>query len=149
MKIIKADSAGQPSELRTSTFTGEVWMHAILPAADGTVVNNVFFAPRARTHWHYHESGQLLRVVSGQGLICSAGHRPRILEVGDTVWVSPGERHWHGGGADTCLLHTAVSLGRTTWLDPVSDDEYTTPPDTGASTTPGSSGAALAPEGPS
>jgi hypothetical protein len=32
--------------------------------------------------------------------------------------------HWHGGGADTMLAHLAVSLGKTTWLGPVSAEEY-------------------------
>ena len=34
------------------------------------------------------------------------------------------ERHWHGGGPDTVLLHLAMSLGKTNWLDAVSDAEY-------------------------
>ena len=84
----------------------------------------VFFAPAARTFWHWHERGQVLWVVSGRGLICTDGGLPQELEAGDTVWAPPGERHWHGGGPDTVLLHLAMSLGKTNWLDAVSDAEY-------------------------
>jgi quercetin dioxygenase-like cupin family protein len=44
--------------------------------------------------------------------------------VGDTVWIPPGEEHWHGAGAGTYLLHIAVSLAATEWLEPVSDADY-------------------------
>ena len=27
------------------------------------MINNVFFAPRGRTHWHSHEAGQVLQPV--------------------------------------------------------------------------------------
>jgi quercetin dioxygenase-like cupin family protein len=125
MQIIKASFAGLPSAVRTETFTGQVWIDAVLPAADGVLVNNVFFTPGARTYWHSHERGQLLHALSGRGLICAYGESPQLLEAGDVVWTSPGEPHWHGGGLDSCLLHTAVSLGTTTWLEAVSDEEYT------------------------
>jgi quercetin dioxygenase-like cupin family protein len=96
----------------------------LLASADGTTVTSVFFGPGARTFWHSHERGQLLHVVSGCGLVCSEGGTARPLDPGDLVWVSPGERHWHGGGLQTALLHLAVSLGATSWLGPVSDAEY-------------------------
>jgi hypothetical protein len=70
------------------------------------------------------QRGQLLHVVSGRGLICADGGPPQELEAGDTVWVPPGERHWHGGGPGLVLLHLATSLGTTNWLDAVSDAEY-------------------------
>ena len=124
MKLVKAHNAGKPSEQRTSTFTGTVWADVVLPESDGTTVNNVFFAPCSRTYWHFHERGQLLHVVSGRGLICSEGEEPEVLEVGDTVWIPPGEKHWHGGGPDSTLLHIAISLGTTTWLDEVPDEVY-------------------------
>jgi len=38
--------------------------------------------------------------------------------------VPPGERHWHGGGPETLMLHQAVSLGTTNWLGPVSEADY-------------------------
>jgi quercetin dioxygenase-like cupin family protein len=129
MDIARGRPAGAPSGQRPATFTGEVWADPVLePTADGVRATTVFFPPGARTHWHFHEGGQLLRVTSGTGLVCSAGAPPVSIGIGDVVWVPPGERHWHGGGATTCLAHLAVSFGETTWLDPVTDDEYAEQP---------------------
>ena len=61
MKINRGREAGTRSELRTATFTGEVWADPVLPETDGVLINNVFFAPGARTHWHTHDQGQILR----------------------------------------------------------------------------------------
>ena len=47
---------------------------------------------------------------------------------GDMVWTPPGERHWHGGSATTCMSHLAVSLGTTVWLDAVDEDSYLAEP---------------------
>jgi quercetin dioxygenase-like cupin family protein len=124
MKIIPGYAPGAVSEQRTATFTGAVWLDPVLPATDGTMVNNVFFTPGARTHWHRHEAGQVLYVVAGSGLVCASGGEPQRLRAGDTVWTAPGEMHWHGASPDGFLLHLAVSLGTTEWHEPVSDDEY-------------------------
>ena len=125
MQIVKAGKdAGAPSELRSATFTGLVYADPLLAIPGELGVVRVFFAPAARTFWHTHERGQLLHVISGRGLICAAGGLPQALEAGDTVWAEPGERHWHGGGPDTVLLHLAVSLGTTNWLEAVPDADY-------------------------
>jgi quercetin dioxygenase-like cupin family protein len=125
MEIVKRHGAGrQPSQQRTDTFTGLVYADPLLSSTDGTAVNSVFFTPGARTFWHSHERGQMLHVLSGRGLIASEGERAQLLDQGDIVWVPAGEVHWHGGRADTVLVHLAVSLGQTTWLGPVSAEEY-------------------------
>jgi len=127
MEITKGQQGNAvPSEQRTATFTGLVYVDPVLASADGVAVNRVFFGPGSRTYWHSHERGQLLQVISGLGLICAEGDLPWSLEAGDVVWAAPGERHWHGAGPETLMLHLAVSLGTTTWLDPVSDADYGT-----------------------
>jgi quercetin dioxygenase-like cupin family protein len=129
MRIINGRS-GAPSEDRTgTTFTGEVWAEPVLPTTDGTTINTVTFTPGARTHWHSHEHGQVLQVVSGTGLVCSDGGPPVEIGVGDVVWVPPGERHWHGAAPESLLSHHAVSLGTTRWEDAVTDAEYAAPPE--------------------
>jgi quercetin dioxygenase-like cupin family protein len=124
MKIIHGRADGGESERRSATFTGEVWGDPILAPTEGVTINNVFFAPRARTHWHTHEGGQILMVTYGEGKIrADIGDEHRIRP-GDTVWISPGERHWHGAGETTCMAHMAISLGGHEWLEPVTDEEY-------------------------
>jgi quercetin dioxygenase-like cupin family protein len=124
--ITKALRAGSDTRRQQGTFTGEVWFDSILPTTDGTTVNNVFFCPGGRTFWHSHERGQLLYVISGAGYVCSAGGPASRIEVGDVIWVPPGERHWHGAGPASSVLHIAISLGQTTWLDEVGDAEFAT-----------------------
>jgi len=129
MEIIRRDSAkegraGSPTEHRTATFTGTVYADALLDGSEGAAVTSVFFAPRARTYWHSHENGQVLHVLEGRGVVGTQGDAPQPIGPGDLVWAPPGELHWHGGRPDSMVLHLAVSLGRTTWPEPVSDDDY-------------------------
>ncbi len=124
MKIIEGRAAGSASERRSATFTGEVWGDPILAPTEGVTINNVFFAPRARTHWHRHDGGQILMVTYGQGKVRAERGDEHHIRAGDTVWISPGERHWHGAGAATCMAHIAISLGGHEWLEPVTDEEY-------------------------
>jgi quercetin dioxygenase-like cupin family protein len=115
---------GKPSEQRGPTFTGRVWADPVLGARDGVVVNNVFFEPGSRTHWHRHEVAQVLHVTSGAGWIQVRAGDGAPLTVGDTVHIPAGEEHWHGGLPDSLMSHLAVSIGETVWLDPVTDADY-------------------------
>lgn len=124
MIVVKGKQAGAPSERRGPTFTGEVWADPILPSTDNVVINDVTFPPGARTFWHSHESGQVLQVIAGEGLVCTEGETPRVIRAGDTVWTAPGERHWHGATSRSMMSHTAISLGATEWAEEVSDSDY-------------------------
>lgn len=124
MKIFPGRQPGAVSEVRTSTFTGQVFADPIMPTTDGVTINNVFFAPGARTYWHTHEQGQVLTVVAGQGWICVDGEAAQPIRSGDTVWIPKGERHWHGASSDSYLLHTAISIGKTEWQEEVADADY-------------------------
>jgi quercetin dioxygenase-like cupin family protein len=115
---------GSASEQRGATFTGRVWADPVLGAEDGVIVNNVFFEPKARTHWHTHEVAQVLYVLAGEGWVQVRGGRGGPITTGDTVHISAGEEHWHGAAGDTYMLHLAVSVGATEWLDKVSDEDY-------------------------
>jgi quercetin dioxygenase-like cupin family protein len=124
MKINPGREVTLPSQLRSETFTGEVWADPVLESTGGVTINSVFFAPRSRTYWHRHERGQVLYVTSGQGRIFSRDGQGGIIRAGDTVWIPPGEEHWHGADAETYLVHLAISLGTTEWLDEVPDAEF-------------------------
>lgn len=124
MRIARGRDAAKPSEERGPTFSGRVWADPVLPAEDGIVVNNVFFEPGARTHWHRHEVAQVLYVLAGEGRAQSRDGNGARLTPGDTVHIPAGEEHWHGAALDSYALHLAVSIGVTEWLEPVDDDEY-------------------------
>ena len=123
MKIIRGREAGRPSAQRTDTFTGDVWFDPVLND-EGMLVASVFFPPTARTDWHRHGVAQILIVQHGRGLLWSDEGHGAILEPGVVAHIPAGERHWHGGAPDSYLLHLAISVGTTEWLEKVSDDDY-------------------------
>ncbi|KAH0831530.1 cupin [Fonsecaea pedrosoi] len=105
------------------TFTGDVWLDSVL-RADNISVANVNFTPCARTNWHRHDGGQLLKITGGSGWICDRGSEPRRITVGDVVWCPPGAIHWHGADGASFMVHEAVSYGKIDWYEPVKDEEY-------------------------
>jgi quercetin dioxygenase-like cupin family protein len=115
---------GAQSLHQRENFTGDVWADPVVTDILGATMHHVFFAPRARTFWHTHETGQLLCITSGSGKVFSRSTGGVVVRPGDIVWIEPGEVHWHGASDDSFLVHTAVSLGSHEWMEPVSDEDY-------------------------
>jgi quercetin dioxygenase-like cupin family protein len=124
VKVTRGREAGGASEQRGSTFVGTVWADPVLAQDDAPTVNTVVFTPRARTNWHRHERGQLLFVTHGSGYVKVRDGEGTAVTAGDVVWFPPGEVHWHGAGPETIMSHLAISLGTTSWLEPVTELEY-------------------------
>ena len=129
MKIMKAGS--RPTKQESSDwFTGTVWQNPIVEAPEPARVRamNVAFEPGARTAWHTHPLGQTLHVVSGVGLVGLRYERLKTINAGDTVWIPPGEEHWHGASTSNDMAHIAIQEaldGRhIEWLEKVSDEDY-------------------------
>jgi quercetin dioxygenase-like cupin family protein len=131
MKIISASvrtSRPAPSDW----MTGAAWLDEIAGADDAPAAARmacVTFSPGARTHWHTHPRGQILHVVRGVGRVQKLGEPVREILPGDTVFIPPGEKHWHGASSNRLMAHFAVQEagpdGQTTnWLEPVSDADY-------------------------
>ena len=124
MRVTHGRASGKPSEQRTATFTGTVYLDPVMDTGSAQI-NAVTFTPGARTYWHSHPGGQLLIVAAGRGVVATRSGEAQVLGSGDFVWAEPGEEHWHGACADTLMVHTAVSLGTTQWGDEVADGDYT------------------------
>ncbi|KAL4993966.1 RmlC-like cupin domain-containing protein [Aspergillus recurvatus] len=108
----------------SATFTGDVYLELI--HRDPKVATaNVTFAPCARTHWHTHEEGQVIKVTTGNGWICDKGEKPRRIKAGDVIWAPAGTTHWHGADEGSLMTHFVVGLGETKWYKAVTDEEYT------------------------
>lgn len=90
----------------------------------------VTFQPGAHTNWHTHPLGQLLIVTDGQGWVQVDSEAAKPIATGDTIFISPGVKHWHGAARDTALTHVAVSEAldgtSVTWLEQVADELYNT-----------------------
>lgn len=130
MDIMTADTRayrqGEPAY-----FTGSVWLEPVIEAPDPARARalRVTFAPGARTAWHTHPLGQTLYVLSGVGRVGTRGGPVRVIRAGDTVWIAPGEEHWHGAAPDQMMCHLAIQEGLdgqvADWLEQVSDADYT------------------------
>lgn len=111
-------------------FTGTVWQDPIVEAPEPAHIRAllVHFEPGARTNWHTHPLGQTLYVVSGCGRAQREGGPVIELKAGDTLWIAPGERHWHGAGPTTAMAHVAMleTLDGVSadWMEPVADSDY-------------------------
>lgn len=122
----EADSRRPPADW----FTGNVWQDPIVeaPAPARVRAALVRFDPGARTNWHTHPLGQTLHVVSGCGRIQKLGGPIETIRAGDSVWIPPGVKHWHGAGPNTGMTHVAIHEAldgkHVDWLEPVTDDQY-------------------------
>ena len=94
------------------------------------------FEPGARTAWHTHPLGQTLHVVTGVGRVQLWGGPVQEIRAGDTVWIAPNEKHWHGAGPKTAMCHFALQENldgtHVTWLEHVSDADYAREPEIGS-----------------
>ncbi len=128
MRVVSAESM-ETRRGPEEWFTGTVWMDAAPASPPGAGVFRVLFEPGARTNWHTHPEGQILYVVTGTGRAQKEGVRVIEIGPGDVVYFAPGEKHWHGAGPDTFMVHVAVNPaaetdGGTEWMEPVTDEEY-------------------------
>jgi quercetin dioxygenase-like cupin family protein len=114
-------------------FTGQVRQDPIIEADEPARVRAVVvtFEPGARTAWHTHPLGQTLFVLAGLGRARTWGGPVQEIRPGDTVWIPPGEKHWHGASPEVAMTHIAIqeALDGTPveWLEKVTDEQYAGP----------------------
>src|SRR5580658_4398638 len=111
-------------------FTGSVRLDPLIDAPDPALVRaaSVTFEPGARTAWHKHPLGQTLIVTAGCGRCQREGGPIEEIRPGDVVWISPGEKHWHGAAPSTAMTHIAIQErlegNVVDWMEKVSDEQY-------------------------
>lgn len=111
-------------------FTGSVRIDAPFQTSAPARVSGatVTFEPGARTSWHTHPLGQTLIVTIGCGRVQREGGPIEEIRVGDIVWFTPGEKHWHGAAPNTAMTHIAIAEsldGKVVeWMEKVSDEQY-------------------------
>lgn len=95
-------------------------------------ISNVTFEPVCRNHWHIHRAspggGQMLIAVGGRGYYQLEGQEPVEMLPGDTAFIPPNTRHWHGASPNSWFSHLAFMVpGQDTgneWFEPVDEEEY-------------------------
>jgi quercetin dioxygenase-like cupin family protein len=117
-------------------FTGTVWQDPVIEAPEPARIRatRVAFEPGARTAWHTHPLGQTLHVLAGVGRVQAHGGPVREIRAGDTVWVPPNEKHWHGAAPTHGMIHVAMQEAldgsHVTWMEHVTDQQYAAEPST-------------------
>jgi 4-carboxymuconolactone decarboxylase len=123
-------SGSQPSARGpVEHFTGSVRLDPLFSATHThTSGARVTFEPGARTAWHSHPLGQTLIVTAGKGWVQQWGGQMEEIREGDVVWISPGQKHWHGATASTSLTHIAIQENlngqSVEWMEKVSNEQY-------------------------
>jgi quercetin dioxygenase-like cupin family protein len=111
-------------------FTGTVRVDPLFDAPSPARVfgASVTFEPGARTAWHAHKLGQTLIILAGCGWVQRWGGLVEEIRPGDVVWISPGEKHWHGATSTTAMTHIAIvekgDWKSAEWMEKVSDEQY-------------------------
>lgn len=133
MKESRIDTVFEQGEVNPygRFFTGTTYLNMLNANDDvfNAPIGNVTFEPGARTNWHKHSGGQILLATGGEGRYQERGKPVRILHKGDVVRISPDVEHWHGAAPDSWFVHISIETNaadgnKPTWLEPVSDDEY-------------------------
>jgi quercetin dioxygenase-like cupin family protein len=112
------------------SFTGAVRVDAPFNGTGAARAGGatVTFEPGARTAWHRHPLGQTLIVIAGAGLVQHWGGPVQEIKPGDTVWIPPNVKHWHGAAATIAMSHIAIAEAQdgkvVEWLEKVSDEQY-------------------------
>ena len=103
-----------------ANFTGKVTGYTTTDIR----TNRYSFAAGARSDWHTHERGQTLIVEQGRMRTQEDGRPIQHYMPNQAVVTAPGVRHWHGATPDAPMRQVSVSFGVTTWMEPVTDAQY-------------------------
>ncbi|MFA6083973.1 carboxymuconolactone decarboxylase family protein [Mucilaginibacter sp.] len=118
------------NKVSNGNFTGDVWVSMLtsVDTANSTSVGNVTFAPKARSNWHLHPSGQILLITDGVGYYQEKGQPIRLIRKGDVIKCAANVAHWHGASRDSSMSHIALGpnngKGVVVWMERVTDEEY-------------------------
>ena len=122
------------SKANPEYFSGDVFSSPIIVGPDPARVRALYvsFMPGGRTAWHTHPLGQTLYVISGYGHLQEVGGPVQVIRAGDTVWIPPGIKHWHGAAPEQAMVHVAIQEAldgsNVTWMEHVTDEEYAVAP---------------------
>lgn len=114
LEDIKKQSPYPIGELNTAYakyFVGNSYLYSINDQE--VLISNVTFEPGCRNNWHiHHGAGQILLCTAGRGYYQEWGKPAQELNVGDTVYIAPEIKHWHGAHqkAILCILQKVYQM---------------------------------------
>jgi quercetin dioxygenase-like cupin family protein len=124
--LLSACVIGYSQDKPNPNFTGGE-VKTVKENSQGNIAH-FYFPPGVRTKWHSHEGGQIILVEDGVGLYQEKGGPVVELRAGETRYCPPGVAHWHGASPKQGGTQFNISRGGITWLDEVTDQEFTATP---------------------
>ena len=128
--MILNKSSENESLRKPKYFTSNVWIQPLISAPSPASINmfRVHFEPKSRTNWHTHPVGQILHIETGECWIQKWGEKVLVARPGDTVYIAPNEKHWHGASKDSFMVHIALQASKKNvdvfWDEAVTDEQY-------------------------
>lgn len=118
---------GEPNDAFAQYFIGQSYLSVV--SKELVTIFNVTFEPGCRNNWHiHHGAGQILLCTAGRGYYQEWGKPAQELNVGDTVYIAPEIKHWHGAAPESYFVHIAESVpnenASNEWLEAVDEEEY-------------------------
>jgi quercetin dioxygenase-like cupin family protein len=109
MIVVNSDNVAVVETKDEIVQKGPVHRKALIDAKDtgGFGVLLVTFGPGARLNFHTHTYEQILYVTEGRGIVATKSKEYTVTP-GTTVYIPPGEVHWHGAVKDAPFAHIAI-----------------------------------------
>jgi quercetin dioxygenase-like cupin family protein len=109
MIVINSDNVAAQETKDEIVRNGPVHRKTLIDPKDtgGFGVLLVSFGPGARLNFHAHTYEQILYVTEGKGIIATKSTE-YIVTPGATVYIPPGEIHWHGAVENASFAHIAI-----------------------------------------
>ena len=123
MKLVR--KAEREHHANESVSGGDARLERLLGAQtdDGVRLALVHFEGGARTYWHTHPGEQVLLVMQGECRFGNDSGEEGIAQVGDVIFIPPGEKHWHGAVPGADMAHLSITtVGGPNWMEPVDDE---------------------------
>ncbi len=110
MKVIKMSQVPKVVEASNPLFTGAVTRQPLVTEDMGRSFNmsNIGFGPGIRNKFHTHNGDQVLLVTAGTGIVATEKEQ-RTVTVGDLIFISAGEKHWHGATKESAFSHISLT----------------------------------------
>lgn len=123
---------GKPNIDYQKYFIGNSFLNPLTNPGESLFLANVTFEPGCRNNWHVHNAtsggGQILICTAGYGWYQEEGKDAIELKPGMVIVIPANTKHWHGSKNNSWFSHISIEVPgedtKTTWLEPVSDEEY-------------------------
>ncbi|MFC1932867.1 cupin domain-containing protein [Chloroflexota bacterium] len=106
MRVIKIAQIAKEPSTNPKLFTGPVTQQSIVDTdlSKKFRIRQVNFDRGVRNKFHSHSIEQILIITEGKGIVATDKEEVTVTP-GDVIFISAGEKHWHGAVEDSTFSH--------------------------------------------